>query len=301
MAVNPSSSDSQDAAARPAEGDVIYLYCKATLESGEVIYDNTSSRTPLSFIVGRGEMLPSVEKELRHLKKGEKTSIVLAASETYGSLGFAGLPPNASVQYDLELITFQKGGTPGGPPPIPLASPESASAGEGGGGGSPGRDRHITSLQLSPEDQLECASDSKERGNDFFKKNQIAEALMEYQDALGWFHLAQWSPALQPMADSLQTTLLLNAASCHLRRGEWLEVIDKTGKALEIDPSSTKALFRRGVAKMRLDELENAKKDLLKAAQQDPRNAEIRKNLNECKQRMEAANQREKQLFKGLF
>ena len=71
--------------------------------------------------------------------------------------------------------------------------------------------------------------------------------------------------------------------------------------ALKLDPISAKALFRRGTARMRLSEFSEAKQDLLRAAQIDPKSIEIRQAYQKCKDAEREATQRSKQTFARMF
>ena len=53
-----------------------------------------------------------------------------------------------------------------------------------------------------------------------------------------------------------------------------LEVIDECTAALEIEPESVKALFRRGQAQLAIGELRLARSDLVAAAKAEPKNKE---------------------------
>eukprot|EP00971_Amphidinium_carterae_P162543 3222595-Amphidinium_carterae.1 len=79
---------------------------------------------------------------------------------------------------------------------------------------------------------------------------------------------------------------LLNLAHCALKLEEFREALKQCGFALEVDPKSSKALYRRGLSHMGLNEWKMARLDLLEAAKVDPKNAEVRASLDECRQKM---------------
>jgi tetratricopeptide (TPR) repeat protein len=54
----------------------------------------------------------------------------------------------------------------------------------------------------------------------------------------------------------------LNLAAVFIELQNYTEAINHCRLALQIDPENSKAIFRRGVAYLRLDELEEAQKDL---------------------------------------
>ncbi len=65
------------------EGSKVKFHYKGTLKSGDV-FDNSEGREPLEFEVGKGMIIPGLEKEMMGLKKGDKKSITVAAKEAYG-------------------------------------------------------------------------------------------------------------------------------------------------------------------------------------------------------------------------
>ena len=65
--------------------------------------------------------------------------------------------------------------------------------------------------------------------------------------------------------EDLRLSCFLNLAQCHLKTADYSAAAETASKALEIDPVNCKALYRRGVARLKQGFLEEAKADLLKA------------------------------------
>ena len=74
-----------------------------------------------------------------------------------------------------------------------------------------------------------------------------------------------------------------------------------TTAALELDADSVKALYRRGMARMNKGDYDDAKADLRKAAELDPKSKEVRDGFKECAQREAAAKKGEKALYGRMF
>ncbi len=53
------------------------------VDTGEVLDSNLNS-APLSFIVGKGQIIPGLENEIKKLSQGDKSDIRVSASEAYG-------------------------------------------------------------------------------------------------------------------------------------------------------------------------------------------------------------------------
>ncbi len=62
---------------------VVAIHYKLTLDSGEVV-DSSEDREPLNFLVGHGQIIPGLEKELIGMKIGEKKSVQVDSKEGYG-------------------------------------------------------------------------------------------------------------------------------------------------------------------------------------------------------------------------
>lgn len=64
-------------------GDRVALEMTGKLGNGEQ-FGKTEEGTPLSFIVGRGEVLPGIELAVRGLSKGDAKSVEIAPENAFG-------------------------------------------------------------------------------------------------------------------------------------------------------------------------------------------------------------------------
>jgi len=62
---------------------VVAFHYKLTLDSGEVV-DSSEDREPLNFLVGYGQIIPGLEKELIGMKVGDKKTVKVESKEGYG-------------------------------------------------------------------------------------------------------------------------------------------------------------------------------------------------------------------------
>lgn len=85
-------------------------------------------------------------------------------------------------------------------------------------------------------------------------------------------------------ADETWESMKNNMALCDLKRKEWSRVVDTTTEILTRNPSNTKALYRRGVARIGQSKLQEAQRDLRAALELEPGNAEARARLAEVQQ-----------------
>ncbi|CAH8274809.1 unnamed protein product [Arabidopsis lyrata] len=129
------------------------------------------------------------------------------------------------------------------------------------------------------------ANEAKVEGNKLFVNGLYEEALSKYASAL---ELVQDFPE----SIELRSICHLNRGVCFLKLGKCEETIKECTKALELNPTYTKALVRRAEAHEKLEHFEDAVTDLKKILELDPLNDQAKKGIR----RLEplAAEKREK-------
>jgi FKBP-type peptidyl-prolyl cis-trans isomerase SlyD len=83
---------------------------KLSLDSGEEV-DQSEPGEPLSFIFGRGQMIPGLERQIEGMSQGQKASIVVEAEEGYGEINPEMLrdlprdnfPPDMEIEAGMRL------------------------------------------------------------------------------------------------------------------------------------------------------------------------------------------------------
>jgi len=123
---------------------------------------------------------------------------------------------------------------------------------------------------------VEKAKQFKDRGNRCHNEKEFRQAVENYQQVV---HCSKWVEQLLLLADqglplsddirehvreaiAITVLALSNAALSHSRLGEHKMVVKSATKALKWDPKCEKALYRRGIAYLALEDGENAKRDL---------------------------------------
>ena len=61
----------------------------------------------ITFTLGRGEVIPGWDQGLPGMKVGGKRTLAIPASLAYGSRGNGGIPPNAGLVFDVELLRVE--------------------------------------------------------------------------------------------------------------------------------------------------------------------------------------------------
>lgn len=116
------------------------------------------------------------------------------------------------------------------------------------------------------------ANDAKVEGNTLFKDAQYEDAISKYEFAL------QLAPEM-PSSVELRSICHANRGVCYLKLRKYDETVKECTKALELNPTYVKALFRRGEAYEKLERYEEAIGDMKKILELDPSNAEARRNI----------------------
>lgn len=126
----------------------------------------------------------------------------------------------------------------------------------------------------------------KDAGNALFKSDDAKAAIAKYEDAIKQMAAADINretihAGRARMAGANEALLSLhnNAAAAQLRLEQWEAAASSASAALGLDPTNSKALFRRGVARNKLGQLASAHDDLKAACRADPKNRTARAEL----------------------
>lgn len=98
----------------PKPGDIVLVHYTGTLTDGTKFDSSVDRNEPFKFRLGRGEVIPGWDEGIAMLKPGGKAKLVIPPDLAYGERGAGGaIPPNATLLFEVELITV----TAGSPPP----------------------------------------------------------------------------------------------------------------------------------------------------------------------------------------
>ncbi|XP_072501024.1 protein unc-45 homolog B [Notamacropus eugenii] len=121
---------------------------------------------------------------------------------------------------------------------------------------------------MSTSDKIEDAVRLKEEGNKYFQNQNYEEASRSY------------SQALKLTKDkALLATLYRNRAACGLKMESYAQAASDASKAIDINASDIKALFRRCQALEQLGKLDQAFKDVQRCATLEPKNQNFQETL----------------------
>jgi len=179
---------------------------------------------------------------LSSMRKGETALVHCTHPYGYGSKGhfsFPHVPGYASLLYQVELLDWD--------------SPDDS------------RER----ATMTYEERCEAAERRKIQGNALFKEGRLEEALAQYDAGLSFINedfIIQLHGFHMAHAQRIRCPILLNQAAAYTRQGKLEEAVLACGEVLQVDRKSSKALFRRGRARLMLGQTDPAREDLEAAA-----------------------------------
>eukprot|EP00435_Cladocopium_sp_Y103_P030674 s605_g7.t1 len=265
----------------------------ARIGDGCTIAYRTAEGEPLSEAVLGGATLPwALEVTARRLQVGDVVDVVAtgehALADDEALDGVSGVASSTERKWRFEVATVK--GTP--------------------------QDK----FRLTVEERIEVAQQLRERGNAMLKQGRLLRACDHYERGSGLMDVIEAEDMGMPGSKKdatavannqrlreCQQPLLLNWALALMRRKQWHEAERKCSEVLlDIDGACVKALFRRGQCQVQLGNLEDAKKDLLKARDLENSIADdVEKELVKLKRQQKVLDQKDrgwaqKALQKGL-
>jgi len=264
----------EGASGPPPNGYEVEAHYTGTLSSDGSKFDSSRDRgKPFKFTIGQGMVIKAWDQGFASMKIGEHAILKCRSDYAYGDSGSPPkIPPKAELLFDVELLGF--------------------------------KEKPKERWQMSTEERLEYATKIKAEGTELFKKKNYAEATTKYQDAAEFSVDEGISGDDIPEAERpLYVSCWGNAAMCHINLKSWADAIHACNKVLEIasEEGNIKALYRRGLARIRLGQYKEAKTDLMAAYNIDSANKDVRKALKLLKEEVAAAKKKEKEAFGGFL
>ncbi|CAE7705063.1 hpr [Symbiodinium sp. CCMP2592] len=141
------------------------------------------------------------------------------------------------------------------------------------------RDRLVEVLKMKEQ------ANEKYRGGDYFSAKCLYSGSLEMLERC-CLHLTK--------SDEVWEGIKNNMALCDLKRREWARAVDTTTEILQRNSKNTKALYRRGVARIGQGKLREAREDLEAVVELEPENADARQKLAEILRQLKANRTAEK-------
>lgn len=87
-------------------GSMVAVRYTGMLPDGSV-FDTTAARNdePFTFVLGQGSVIQGWDQGLVGMKEGGKRRLIIPPSMGYGAQGVGPIPPNATLIFDVELLS----------------------------------------------------------------------------------------------------------------------------------------------------------------------------------------------------
>ncbi|KAI6072835.1 Peptidyl-prolyl cis-trans isomerase FKBP5 isoform X1 [Aix galericulata] len=276
----------------------------------------------VKFVVGEGEDhdIPiGIDKALEKMQRGEHCVLYLGPRYGFGEAGKPkyGIQANAELVYEVTLKSFEKH-------PINF-SPFTTLQ------GCPCRwGRHLEvrgasilacwwvlcptdvalsislqakeSWEMDTKEKLEQAAIVKEKGTMYFKEGKYLQAVIQYGKIVSWLEMEYGLSEKESKAsDSFLLAAFLNLAMCYLKLREYTKAVECCDKALGLDQDNEKGLYRRGEARLLMNEFELAKCDFQKVLEVNPQNKAARSQISVCQKKTKEHNERDRRIYANMF
>nr|QBH73891.1 fk506-binding protein [Isotomurus palustris] len=156
--------------------------------------------------------------------------------------------------------------------------------------------------QLEGPEKLEYSKEFKEKGGQFFSKGNYRLALDNYKRIVDFLKAeALLHGEEEETRKSLLLASYLNQAMCNLKLNRSPQAIRNCDDALDMDKNNLKGLYRRGLARIGINEPALAKEDFECVLKMEPDNKAAQSQLKLCEKKITENKQREKTIFKKMF
>ncbi|CAL5000998.1 unnamed protein product [Urochloa decumbens] len=258
---------------RPNEGAVVKVKIMGKLQDGTVFTKKGHDEEPFEFKTDEEEVINGLDRAVLNMKKGEVALVTIPPEYAFGSTeskqDLAVVPPNSTVIYEVEVVSFVK-------------------------------DKE--SWDLNNEEKIEAAGKKKEEGNALFKLGKYARASKRYEKAAKYVEYdSSFSEDEKKQSKQLKISCNLNNAACKLKLKEYKEAEKLCTKVLELDSQNVKALYRRAQAYIQLADLELAEADIKKALEIDPDNRDVKLEYRTLKEKIKEHNKKDAKFYSNMF
>lgn len=93
----------------PEQGEVVAVHYTGWLEDGSSFDSSVSRGEPISFALGRQMVIPGWDEGIAMLQVGDTARLIIPSDLAYGEAGRPGIPPNATLIFDVQLIDISEG------------------------------------------------------------------------------------------------------------------------------------------------------------------------------------------------
>lgn len=153
-------------------------------------------------------------------------------------------------------------------------------------------------------DKMNILKIIKESGNQFYRKGQFTKSAHKYKKCTRYYKHFKDATKEEPESKRLEEIQLLNLtnlAATELKIELYDDVKSTCDEAISLESHNVKALYRRGIANIKLNNFENAVDDLTEALRLETGNREVLKELEYAKKLLKDYRDIEKIKYQKMF
>mmetsp|Transcript_29626 Transcript_29626/g.94794 ORF Transcript_29626/g.94794 Transcript_29626/m.94794 type:complete len:132 (-) Transcript_29626:300-695(-) len=98
----------------PHAGEVVKAHYTGRLKDSGREFDSSRDRgKPIMFVIGIGSVIKGWDEGISNMKLGEASTLHVTSDYGYGVQGAGPIPPNADLEFDVELVAIGNEAIPG--------------------------------------------------------------------------------------------------------------------------------------------------------------------------------------------
>jgi len=224
-----------------------------------------------TFQLGDGEVIDAIDLTANLAKVGE---VYEAMSQSRFAYGIQGRPPqigpNSAILMIIEIIQAED------TPKIP---------------------------DMAEVERVKIGDRKRKIGNDHFARHDYARASTNYRSACKYLDPPSYELTEEASSElkDLQAKTWCNLALAELKNERCDAGIIAVDRALQIDPKSTKALYRKGKLLEEKGELDQAEDVLKQALKIDPNSVGCKQFLKELSQKVSSQKKKQQRMYKKML